>query len=287
MKNKKAVALLIVVPVLIAALVICISLAGTVKAAGYEPSTTTTAPGSAPPTATDTLPVSAVPTVSAETGVLAASTAETAPGTDSIEVYGEGKVSINPDVAYVTLGYQNNGADPQKAQDDNAAQMAKIITAVKTAGIADADIQTSQYYVAPDYNTDNQSVKGFIVTDTVSVTVRTVSKTGAIIKAAYDSGANLFYGISFDLIKRQDSYLQALDIAMGRAKEKATKLAADSGRNLGAVISVKESLVSSVPYPQYTNYAYSPALNTSVSAGSISSGQLEITAMVTVTYKLN
>jgi len=213
-----------------------------------------------------------------------------AAGGDSVEVYGQGKVYISPDVAYITLGYQNTDIDPQKAQDENAAKISKIIAAVKSAGIPDADIQTSQYSVNTDYYSDGKSIKGFIVTNTASVTVRDVGKAGGIIKTGYDAGANLFYGIRFDLLKRQDAYLSALAIALDRAKEKAAKLASDSGRSLGAVISMRESQVSDSPYyySQYSNFAMAPAVSGGAGgAGTISSGQLEITAVVTVTYKLN
>lgn len=287
MKNKKAVTLLIASALLIAVLLISFSSAGTVKAADYSPVPTVT-PSSTAAT-TDTASSTAAPIIA---GTVLGTASSTVSGTDSVEVYGQGKVSINPDVAYVTLGYQNTNADPQKAQDDSAAQMDKIIAAVKNSGVLDADIQTSQYYVSPNYDSNNRTVKSYIVMDTINITIRDLKKSGSIIKAAYDSGANLFYGISFDLINRQDSYLQALDLAMSRAEEKAKKLAADSGRTIGSVVSIQEAQDSSspysYPYSQYSNFVTSqaPSLSTSGS-GSLFPGQIDITAIVTVTYKLN
>lgn len=222
-------------------------------------------------------------------GAVSAIASGTTESADSVEVYGQGKVYVDPDVAYINLGYLNRDIDPQKAQEDNAAQIGKIIAAIKGSGISDSDIQTSQYYVNTDYYDDNKSVKDFVVTNTVRVKVQPVENTGKIIKAGYDSGANLFYGVTFDLIKRQDSYLQALDMAMQRAQEKAKKLAADSGRNVGAVMSVNESQVSSSPYyySSSSNFVASESPSYTGGGGAVSSGQLEIMAVVTVTYKLN
>jgi uncharacterized protein YggE len=260
MDNKKIAILLIVTLVLVAVMLVFSFVTGTVKVSGLQASASGAPDGAK----------------------------------DSVAVYGEGKVSINPDVAYITLGYENIDADPQKAQDDNTAQMSKIIAAVKGAGIADSDIQTSQYYVGMDYYSDN-TVKDYRVTDTTDVTITDIGKAGSIIKVAYDSGANLFYGIKFDIIKRQDAYIQALDLAMSRAEEKAKKLASDTGRSIAGVIGVQESQsASNAPYyypsSQLSNYAISQAPSNSQSGntnGTITSGKLEITAIVNVTYRLN
>lgn len=214
-----------------------------------------------------------------------------APAEDSITVYGQGKVYIEPDIAYITFGYENLDIDPKKAQDDNTAKMDKIIKAVKGAGISDADIQTAQYSVYPeyDYYTNTKNFKGFRVTNTIRIKVREVGKAGDFIKVAYDAGSNLFNGIVFDVIDRQKAYIEALNDAMDRAKEKAQKLADDSGRAITGVINIVESSSSSSPYySPMSNFVYGAADSSAAyDGGSISSGQLEITAVVNVTYGLN
>lgn len=210
---------------------------------------------------------------------------------DFITVYGQGVVYIEPDIAYITLGYDNLDADPKKAQDGNTAAIDKILAAVKAAGIEDADIQTAQYsvYQEYDYTNDKKEVTGYRVTNTIQVKVRDVAKAGDIIKAAYDAGSNLFSGITFDIIKRQESYIEALNIAMDRAEEKAQKLAEGSGRSVTGVINIVESPAYSSPYNlSSSNYAYEQAAPKAGNTSDvISSGQLEIAAIVNVTYRLN
>lgn len=213
-----------------------------------------------------------------------------APAEDYVTVYGQGKFYIKPDIAYITFGYENLDKDPKKAQDDNTTAMEKVIKAVKAAGISDSDIQTSQYSVYPeyDYYTSNKIFKGFRVTNTIQVKVKEVDKAGSLIKTAYDAGANLFNGIIFDVIDRQKAYIEAMNDAMGKAKEKAVELAAQSGRTLTGVINVVESSSDSSPYYSQSNYVFAAADSIGQSGGdSISSGQLEITAIVNVTYGLN
>ncbi len=222
----------------------------------------------------------------------AVATSGAAQAEDSVTVYGQGKVSIEPDIAYITFGYENLDPDPQKAQNENSSQMDKIINAVKGAGIEDADIQTSQYNVNQEYDyvNDDRKIKGYRVTNTIRVKIREVDEAGDIIKLAYDAGSNLFYGITFDIIKRQDAYLQALDIALERAGEKAQKLAGKTGRKVTGVIDILESQATYSPYySSRSNYAIAAAEApmADYNGDSISSGELEISAIVNVTYRLS
>ncbi len=107
----------------------------------------------------------------ADFGKTTAVSANAAAGDDVIAVYGQGKISIKPDVAYITFGVENLDIDPQQAQDYNAAQMDKVITALAGKGIQDADIQTTQYnvYQEYDYTNNERNVIGYRVTNTVRV----------------------------------------------------------------------------------------------------------------------
>lgn len=204
---------------------------------------------------------------------------------DTVTVYGQGKVAIKPDQAIITFGYQNENADPKAAQDMNKAKMEQITSAVKAAGIDGADLQTVSYRVF-----QNNDSKRFTVVNMMQVKIGDVGKTSNIIKAAYDAGANEFWDVQFDIVKRQQAYTDALHLAMERAREKAEKLAEDCGRKVAGVVTIEEGAVSN-------SYGYSSPFSNFVSApsstsggytdGGISSGELEISAIVNVTYRLN
>src|SRR3954452_14561158 len=61
----------------------------------------------------------------------------------TVSVGGEGRVSVKPDLAYISFGVESTSANLTAAQDDNATRMAAVIAAVKAAGVADPDVQTS------------------------------------------------------------------------------------------------------------------------------------------------
>lgn len=204
---------------------------------------------------------------------------------DTVAVYGQGKVAIKPDQATITFGYLNESADPKAAQDANKAKMDQIISAVKAAGIDAAKLQTVSYRV---YQNDDS--KRFTVVNMMQAITDDVEKTSKIMKAAYDAGANEFWDVRFDIVKRQQAYTDALHLAMVRAREKAEKLAADDGRKAVSVVTIEEGTVSNNYWysSPYTNYVSAPSSSSGgYTDGGISSGELEISAIVNVTYRLN
>jgi len=204
---------------------------------------------------------------------------------DTVTVYGQGKVAIKPDQVTITFGYENENADPKVAQDDNKAKMEQIVSAVKAQGIQDADLQTVSYRVYQDSNS-----KRFVVCNMMQVKTGDVDKTSQIMKSAYNAGANEFWDVQFDIVKRQQAYTDALHLAMERAREKADKLAADEGRKVISVVTIEEGTVNNSYWysSPYTNYvSASSSSSGGYSDGSISSGELEISAIVNVTYRLD
>ena len=90
------------------------------------------------------------------------------------------------------------------------------------------------------------------------------------------------------MIDRQQAYLDALDLACERALEKAEKLAANSGRRVVGVVQINEGTVSNSYYSPFSNYvSASSSFSSDDMDGGIAAGELEITAMVNVVYRLD
>lgn len=202
----------------------------------------------------------------------------------TITVYGKGMITINPDIASITFGFENTDKDPKKAQDENKKQMEKIINAVKRAGVKDSQMKTVRYRVSQKYNSSY-----FLVNNMVQVETDDIEKTSDIIKAAYDAGANEFWDVRFDIIKRQEAYLDALELAMQRARQKADKLAVLEQKTVAEVLSIEEGTERNSYFfsSPYTNYISASSSSGGYSDGSISSGEMEVSAVVNVIYRLN
>jgi uncharacterized protein YggE len=213
---------------------------------------------------------------------------------EGIWVNGEGKVTVVPDVAILTLGIESQETSVAVAQAKASEAMDKVKQALKAQGIADKDIQTQYFNISQitQWESDKQleKVTGYRVTNTVTVKVRDVEKTGAVIDAAVTAGGDMtrINGISFTVDEPAPYYVQARDLAITHAAAKAQQLAVKSGIKLGKVTYITESSYNYGPITR--NYVMgdsamavpAPAVTTPVSVG-----ELEITATVQIAYDID
>lgn len=199
---------------------------------------------------------------------------------DTIVVYGQGKVFLQPDIVYIVFGVETKNRDPKIAQDENEKLMTGLMKALESAGISREDITTVDYDVYQRYSI-------FEVKNIIQVSLEEIDRAGEIINVASEAGANNFRSIKFDIIDRQSAYNDAIDMALERAKQKADHIAKSTGRKVEGVVSiVEDSSSSSYWYSGPQNFAFSSSSYSDTGEGSIASGQLEISAIVNVVYKL-
>jgi uncharacterized protein len=160
-------------------------------------------------------------------------------------VSGEGKVSVTPDIAKVTLGIEETGASLKTVQNAVNTKSKILTDAVKKLGIAESDIKTTSYNVYPQYDYLNsaQRITGYQVSTNYEVTVKDFDKVNDIVVAATASGANMVGNVSFDLNEKTktEKMNEARALAVKDAKGKAEGLAKAAGINLGKVINVSEN----------------------------------------------
>ncbi|HCC07302.1 MAG TPA: SIMPL domain-containing protein [Clostridiales bacterium] len=206
----------------------------------------------------------------------------------TITVSGEAKVKVAPDIAYVNVGVRTEGKTAVAAQQANAQKMTAVIDAIKKAGIDAKDLKTSNYYVNQMYTYENNTSKvtGYEATNTITVKVRDITKTGDIIDIASKMGSNITNGVTFGLVDETASYNEALSIAMKNAQGKANALATVVGVQLDKPSRISEDSYGGGAQPMYSNQAMNMKAYDSVeSATPVESGDIEITARVSVEYQ--
>ena len=121
-----------------------------------------------------------------------------------IIVSGEGEATVAPDLALLTLSVMREAKTARAALDANNDAMAAVIAAMKSAGIKDRDLQTAGIQINPRYNYTNKpdgsqeaELVAYQVTNTLSVRIRDIDKTGEILDKAVSLGVNQGGGISF------------------------------------------------------------------------------------------
>jgi uncharacterized protein len=206
-------------------------------------------------------------------GVSAAAAAQ-----HTIVVAGNGSVSAVPDRAQVSFGVSTSAKSASAALRGNAAEMAKVIAALKGQGIAPADIRTDLVSLSPRYSQAGNAVVGYEATNSVSATLRVLSKVGPVIDAAVDAGANQVSGPNLVRADSAGLYRTALRAAIANAKTKARTIAGASGLHLRRITDVSESSAAPTPMP------LTKATDTSTP---VEPGTTQVEAAVTVTFSVS
>ena len=198
-----------------------------------------------------------------------------------VTVTGEATVSVAPDTSIIRLGVTSQGKTAREANDANAKQMTAVIAALKGAGIADRDVQTSHLSIQPQYDTSRPGaarLTGFQATNQVTVKIHTIDKLPDILDKAIGAGANEMSCIEFMVTERSKLLDQARAQAMADARRKAEIYAQAADAKVGHVVAITEAGAASAP---------PVALQAMRASGvPIVPGEQTLHAQVTVSYEL-
>lgn len=207
-----------------------------------------------------------------------------------VSVIGKGEISIKPDIVYLSIGVNTTAATAQEAQKDNGAKISKLTALLKnTWGIADKDIQSTQFSVQPNYSyseKDGQQVKGYIAQHTLEVTYRDLAKVGGLLDAASAAGANNIGNARFAVEDPSVFENQVIDKAMANADSKAGAIAKAAKRSLGQVVTVIQSDDGNNPVLYMENAAMSKASADMAGGTSVEPGEVKVTTQLSVMYEL-
>jgi uncharacterized protein YggE len=161
---------------------------------------------------------------------------------------GYGYVRAMPDTAVISGGTTTRAKKAADALHNNAQTMAKIVAALKTAGITDKEITTSSFDFRPQYETDSKgnidpdhTIIAYTVSNRVTVTLTNhLERAGDALDALIGNGANESTAINFEIRDRQGLEMQAREEAGKNAAERAQIFAKTTGAVLGPVLTIRE-----------------------------------------------
>jgi uncharacterized protein len=205
----------------------------------------------------------------------------------TVSVVGQGSVSARPDMATINLGVETYAATVAEASKQNAGQMDAVLAKLKELGVAEKDIQTSNYSISFDQG--NTSIRGtetaaasqYRVSNTVLVKVRDLAKVGTVLDGVTGVGANQVWGISFTVNDEAPLEAQARAKAADDARQRAEDLARLHKVQVGDVLTIAETSVSTPVYRALDMAASAKGAGTSINPG-----EVEYTYQVQVTYLL-
>ena len=168
-----------------------------------------------------------------------------------LSVSATGEASRTPDIATLSTGVVTQAADANTAMRDNATQMDRVMAALRAAGIAERDIQTSGINLNPQYRyAENMppAITGYQASNTVNVKVRELAKLGKVLDTLVAQGANQINGPSFGLDKPEAALDEARLAAVKKAQAQARTYANALGLQVKRIISISEG-GASLPRP--------------------------------------
>ena len=169
-----------------------------------------------------------------------------------LDISATGEATRVPDVAIISAGVVTKATTARAALSQNATQMERVRAALKRAGIADRDIQTSTINLNPEYRyADNQppTLTGYSATNQLNIRFRDIAKSGDILDALVAQGANSISGPNLTIDKPDEATDEARTKALGVGRARAEQYARALGMRVVRLVSVSESGGGYAPPP--------------------------------------
>lgn len=219
--------------------------------------------------------------------------------TNTISVSGDGEVFAVPDTATFSMTIQEEAKEVKDAQDVATKKGNDIIAYLKSQGIDEKDIQTTDYSVYPQYDytqgvcpggycpPGKQTLRGFQVSQTLTVKVRDTKKAGDLLSGVGSRGASSVSGLSFTIDDQDKLEAEARDKAIAKAKDKAEVLAKSLGVHIVRVVGFSEGGGGPIYYAKAMMAdGLGMGGESAPPSPDIPTGQNKITSNVTVTYEI-
>lgn len=236
-----------------------------------------------------------------------------------VVVSGMGEAKAAPDLAHSSVGVEVRAATVEEASSQASARMSAVINALKQGGVADKDLRTQSFSInfeqepvpppmpppmpmpeAPVSRSKDkaamsaavavaapapvQTPRGFYrASNMVEVTIRDLSKLGTLLQLATNAGANIVWGISFELEHPETLMAQARARAVEHAKANAAELARLTGVTLGRLVSVTENGSSGGTMPMMMKEMRAADASQSVP---VEQGEISVSQQVQLVYAL-
>ncbi|WP_257170069.1 SIMPL domain-containing protein [Bradyrhizobium sp. SRS-191] len=206
--------------------------------------------------------------------------------TPAITVSGEGSVQAPPDLAQIDAGVASDAKTAREAAEANNAAMAKVLQALKTAWIADKDVQTSRLSLQPQYAQTNRpgqtTVTGYRASNRVTIKLHDVAKVANVIDAVVAAGANDVGNVFFSVAEPSKLLDEAREKAVTDARRKAEIYAKAAGVTLGQPLNIAED---GAPAPVFRAKTFAAPMAAGVPTP-VAQGEETLSVTVSVTWAI-
>lgn len=215
------------------------------------------------------------------------------PPIPQIVVTGEALLKRPADEAVLRLGVTTESQFASSALEQNSKEMNALIETLSKVGLKESEFQTEQFSLYPLYTERPHDAKpdwapklrGYRVENKLTIRTQQISKLGSWIDAAVKAGANTIDDLSFGLKDSRAYREETIRVAALHAKEDAATLANSTGIRLGRVLNLTIDQSAVQPFIK-TRMAYATHEFASPASTPISSGNVEVSARVTIIFEI-
>ena len=161
-----------------------------------------------------------------------------------LDVVATGEAERVPDLVRIQAGVMTQAPTASEAIRRNAEQMQSVRAALRRAGVAERDIQTSSINLHPEWrHIENRTPEliGYRAHNQVSVRFRDIANAGRILDALVAAGANEISGPTFGIERPEEALDEARTEAIATARQRADLYARALGMRVVRVLSVSEA----------------------------------------------
>jgi uncharacterized protein YggE len=197
---------------------------------------------------------------------------------------GEAVVRRTPDRAFITIAVESRAKNPRDAQRQNAEAMNTVQQRLTQARLPADAIRTLGYDLEQEFDIqpNGRVPKDFVARNTIELRVEEVAHVGELIDTAIRGGATSIAGVRFDLQDRGGAEREAVRLAVADARARADAAAAGAGVRVDRVLRIEDHREGLIGPPRPVVMA----ARTIEATTPVEPGLIEIRARVTLTASI-
>jgi len=202
----------------------------------------------------------------------------------TVEVSGEGTVTIVPDEATITVRVENTGSDAATVKEQNDKTISNVFAFLKKMKIEDKYVKSEYIRLSKNYEY-NTKTYNYAANQSISIQLKDLKKYEELMNGLLQTGINRIDNVSFASSKEEGLESQARKKAIENAKMKATEYAGVLGQSIGKAVRISEFNQANTPQPMM--YKSSAMREGDSSGQTMAPGEMEISMTVNVSFILN
>ena len=197
-----------------------------------------------------------------------------------------GEARVQPDRATIQFAVETRAATAAKAGADNAKRQKAVLDTLKKLGLAEGQLSTSGYSVAPEMRYDGKQpqVVGYVARNMVMADVRRIEQAGILIDAALGAGANVVNSLRFYSSTADEARRVALADAVAKARSDAEAMARAAGGSLGGLVELSTAGSPRPVYGEEVAFSRAATGNAAAAPTPIDPGEQTVTVFVSARW---